>query len=397
MSGVSGREVPPALRALKSFRCSRIAHVAQHSEIIGARIAEARERRGLTQQGLADESGIERSALAKIERGLRGVGALELAALARALDTRLEWFLSEAPRALASHRVEVDAEVSLSTIDKELEHLARDVEFVASLDAGLLEGAVDPQEVPESGAAAEELAARARGMCGLDARAPVHALDEVVTGIGLLVFGVPLGRETADAATTLLERGAVALVNSTLSVGRRRLALAHELGHYLIADDYTVDWRVGDHSGAERTEVLLDRFARSFLAPREGFARFWAEARTGQDLRTSAVLAASRFRIDMSTLARRLHELELADASECGVVRDVRTTKADIVEHGLVVAYDLEGSALPRRYERAVLALYRDERISAERALGLLRGTFRPEDLPSLRPVHEGEIWSIVS
>lgn len=371
--------------------------MAQYSEIVGARIAEARERRGLTQRDLADESGIERSALAKVERGLRGVGALELAALARALDTRLEWFLSDEPRALASHRVGVDAGLSLSTIDKELERLARDVEFVTSLDAALLEGAVDPLEAPASGVAAEDLAGRARGMCGLDARAPVHALDEAMTGLGLLVFSIPLGKETADAATTLLERGAVALVNSALAVGRRRLAAAHELGHYLIADDYTVDWRVGDHSGSERTEVLLDRFARSFLAPREGLSQTWVDARSNHDLRTSAVLAASRFRIDMSTLARRLQELDLANEAECGEVRNFRTTKADIVDHELVVPYDLGGSALPRKYERAVLTLYRGERISAERALSLLRGTFQPEDLPPVRPAHEGEIWSIVS
>ncbi|MBU5423446.1 helix-turn-helix domain-containing protein [Cellulomonas hominis] len=371
--------------------------MAQYSEIVGARISEARERRGLTQRELADESGIERSALAKVERGLRGVGALELAALARALDTRLEWFLSDEPRALASHRVGLDSEVTLSTIDKELERIARDVEFAASLDVGLLEGTVDPAAAPASGTAAEELAGRARGMCGLDPRAPVQALDEAATHVGLLVFSMPLGRETADAATTLLERGAVALVNSTLAVGRRRLAVAHELGHYLVADDYTVDWRVGDHSGSERTEVLLDRFARSFLAPREGLAQTWADARKDHDLRTAAVLSASRFRIDMSTLARRLHELGLANESECGLVRDVRTTRADIVDYGLVVAYDFEGSALPRKYEKAILALYRSERVSAERALSLLRGTFQPEDLPPVRPVHEAEIWSIVS
>ena len=35
-----------------------------------------------------------------------------------------------------------------------------------------------------------------------------------------------------------------------------------------------------------------------------------------------------------------------------------------------MIAYDLEGVALPRRYEKAVLTLYREEQISTERALG---------------------------
>jgi Zn-dependent peptidase ImmA (M78 family)/transcriptional regulator with XRE-family HTH domain len=351
----------------------------------------------MTQLDLSSASGIERSALAKIERGLRGVGALELAALARALDMRLEWFLSDEPAAIASHRTRAGAEVELSTIDKELERFARDVELLASLDTTLFDRTVEPVDVPGSGSVAEGLAERARHQCGLDPATPVQDLVETVSEIGLLVFAMPLGTETADAATTLLVQGGVSLINSTHAVGRRRLALAHELGHYLVADDYTVDWRVAEHNDSDRTEVLLDRFARSFLAPQAGLSKFWNESREIHELRTSAVLAASYFRIDMSTLARRLLELDLASSAECGTIRSVRTTRADIVDHGLVIPYDLDGIALPRRYEKSVLALYRDERISGERALGLLRGTFESEDLPPLRTKHRDELWSVVS
>jgi len=371
--------------------------MVENAGSIGARVAAAREAHGMTQHDLSGSTGIERSALAKIERGLRGVGALELASLAQALDVRMEWFLEDAPSALASHRTRAGVSVELSTIDREIERIARDVEFVGMLDPELLSATLDPVEVPNAAAVAESLAVTARTLCGLDAAQPVDDLAGILAGVGLFAFSAPLGPDTADAATTLLARGGVALVNSSHQVGRRRLALAHEFAHYLVADDYAIDWRVAEPSESDRTEVLFDRFARSFLAPAAALTSVWNQTRADHDLRTSAVLTASHFHIDMSTLARRLFELELASAGDCGSIRAVRTTKADIVEYGLRIAYDLDGVTLPRAYEKAVIALYRKERISAERTLALLRGTFEFDDLPALLPTHRDEIWSVVS
>lgn len=371
--------------------------MVENTESIGARIATARESNRMTQQDLASASGVERSALAKIERGLRGIGALELASLARALDVRLEWLLSDGPATIASHRTRSDVGVELSTIDKELERIARDVEFINSLDPNVVGAGLTPLGAPGTASEAEQLSIEARSRCGLDATAPVHDLVGRIAGVGLLAFSMPLGTETADAAITLLDRGGVALVNSTSLVGRRRLAVAHEFGHYLVSDDYTIDWRVAEHGDSDRTESLLDRFARSFLAPEAGLIRFWSDARRDHDLRTAAVLTTSHFRIDMSTLARRLSELELATSGECATIRVVKTTRADIIEYGLSIPYDLEAVSLPRTYEKAVLALYRAERISGGRALTLLRGTLGAEDLPDLRTTHPSEIWSVLS
>ena len=86
-----------------------------------------------------------------------------------------------------------------------------------------------------------------RAFCGIStdwiAEQPIRRLTDAVSGIGLLAFSRDVGKDTADAGTILLRRGGVSLINSHMKVGRRRLALAHELGHYLVADDYTVDGR----------------------------------------------------------------------------------------------------------------------------------------------------------
>jgi hypothetical protein len=103
---------------------------------------------------------------------------------------------------------------------------------------------------PGTLADADNLARQARGLLGL-AAVPVYDLIDRAASIGLLVFSRDLGVDTADAGTILLRQGAVSLVNSRNTVGRRRLALAHELGHYLVADKYIVDWRVVDQQGGD--------------------------------------------------------------------------------------------------------------------------------------------------
>jgi Zn-dependent peptidase ImmA (M78 family)/DNA-binding XRE family transcriptional regulator len=370
--------------------------MSSETAAVGLRIAEAREQAGLTQQELAAEAGIERTALAKIERGLRGVGALELASLARALEMRIEWFVVDAPVAIVSHRTGGGEMVELATIDKELERLARDIEMLASLDAALLPPVQVPFGMPDSGAAAERLAEEARQLCHLDQSAPVNDLVSTLGDAGLFAFSRDLGTETADAGTILLEHGGVALVNSSNLVGRRRLALAHEFGHFLVADEYTIDWRIAEHNTPDETESRIDRFARAFLAPAAGLTSHWRRVRTERSVRDAAVLTASYFRIDMSTLARRLHELGVAAADECSEVRRARTTQTDIVEDGLVIPHDLEATSLPRRYSQSVLRQYRRQMISPERALSLLGGTFGPDDLPELPPTHVDELWNLV-
>lgn len=64
---------------------------------IGPRVAAARRAAGFSQEQLARAADLERSALAKVERGLRRLDALELARLSRALDRPMEWFVAEVP------------------------------------------------------------------------------------------------------------------------------------------------------------------------------------------------------------------------------------------------------------------------------------------------------------
>jgi Zn-dependent peptidase ImmA (M78 family) len=165
----------------------------------------------------------------------------------------------------------------------------------------------------------------------------------------------------------------------------------------MIADEYTVDWRVGAWTNDSRVEWLIDAFARALLLPAASVRTRWAELKARESVRDAAVRIGSEYRVDMSTLASRLTELKLEDSDNLLVVRGAKTTRADIIENDLVVAHDLDGMTLPRRYEKAVMALYRAERISAARAVDLLRNTITEADLPTLPPVDVNEIWKFVS
>jgi len=358
---------------------------------IGARVAEARTGAGLTQAQLASAIGIERSALAKIETGLRRVSAVELVAIGRELRRRVEWFVEPGPEAIVSYRA-AHAETATQRIDTELERIVRDVEFVVESHPQLVDNQPNPSKQPGSTNDAETLAAEARGLLGLRPDTPANDLTGLVAGIGLLSFAVLLG-DGADGGTVLLRTGGVSVINGDLQAGRRRLTLAHELGHYLIADPYTTDWRVAS-ADTEALETRLDRFARALLLPEEDLRDRWSEWTASGEVRDAAVRAGSHYRVDMSTLARRLTECRVIDADTANYVRGARTRRADIVEMDLVVHHEMEPVSLPRPYERAVLDLYRSELISEDRALDLLLDTFERDELPDLPPTSQGEIWT---
>lgn len=376
-------------------------HMVLNSAELGLRVAQARQRAGLTQAELSQAIGVNRSVLAKMESGSRRLTALELSQVAEALGERIEWFVEDAPPAIVSHRNATDPGEPSPRIDAEVERRARAVEFIARNDVEFRDKVRRTPEfpLPKVKEEADELAREAREMIGVGQNDPLHDLGAKVIRAGLLPFIVNLGTDAADAASVLLDAGAVAVVNGSLRVGRRRLSLAHELGHLLVADEYTVDWRIDGSTNRDLREQLMDRFARSLLLPGTSLEKKWEAwgGNTENGLRAATVRVASHFRVDMSTLARRLRELELINGVQAAQVRTTKTTKADIVEHDLVNSDELPKKPLPRVYEAAVLRLLVSERISEQRALDLLMGTWEAAELPELPKLNESAIWQFVS
>jgi transcriptional regulator with XRE-family HTH domain len=75
---------------------------------LGARLRESREYLGLSQQLVADRTGIPRTAISDIERGERKVDSLELRKLALIYSKPVGYFLDEDPQAdAAEHTLQI--------------------------------------------------------------------------------------------------------------------------------------------------------------------------------------------------------------------------------------------------------------------------------------------------
>ena len=379
--------------------CANIAPVVLSREELGRRIAEARNRAGLTQQQCADAVGLDRTSLAKVENGHRRTTVLELVRLAETLETRVEWFVEDAPQSVVSHRNAADPGEPSPAIDRVVERVAREVEFLLGLNDLPKLPASPKFEMPNDAVRAEEYALTTRERLGYHPEEPTSGLFQRAAEIGVLAFSFPFGTEAADGASLLLSDSAIAIVNSSRRFGRRRLTLAHELGHCVFADEYSVDWHLAAEY-SEGREARIDRFACALLLPAELLRTSWLEAFPEDSLRSAAVVTASKFQVDMSTLARRLQELQLVSNDQAKQVRSVRTTKADIIDFGLIPPPDsqeLNQTVLPLPYERAVLNAYRRDMISAARATSLLFDTWDEVDLPAPPSLPEDAIWSFVS
>ncbi len=373
--------------------CSIIAHMVMEFDELGRRIADARRDSGLTQQACASLAQLRRDSLAKIETGTRRVSALELARLAAALDMRISWFFEDPPPAVVSRRGAAEPGTPLQSIDRYVELLTRETMFLRTIVESFDLPASPDLPAPTGPEEAERLATDVRHRLGYQHDQPAIDLVEKAPAIGLLIFSLACGPGSADGASILLDRGGVAVVNGDRHLGRRRLTAAHEIGHFIVADEYSTDWDVTADSRL-RTEALIDHFARALLLPAEAVRSRW---HGGADTREDAVLIGAEFRVDMSTLARRLTELELASPDETAEVRATVTRSADIVEYNLFVPRELEPPGLPRPYVKAVLDAYRGREVSGARALSFLLDTWVEEDLPELPMLPAEAIWSFVS
>jgi Zn-dependent peptidase ImmA (M78 family)/transcriptional regulator with XRE-family HTH domain len=339
---------------------------------LGARIAEARLSAGKTQAQLAEEIGLERTKLVKIESGDRNVSATELVNIAGVLNRSIDWFVFESPPSVVSRRR--DSGSDCLVLDNALDGLARDVEFL--LDKELITVSSGPSfTTPLDIGSAIELAFQARRI--LDQVAgPIIDLQNATERLGLLAFSLELGRENGDAAYVEVASIGVALINGSTDVGRRRFSLAHELGHHLVGDAFEpVTGSVGD------TEKNLNVFAVHFLMPGDSVKRMWAEL-SEKTIRLKALTIAVRFRVSWSAACSQLRNLGLIDYATLDDLKQVEPQQWEWVELGERWVAELEAPAIPPVYGRQVIEAYRSGRLTATRTVELLQGTLKMDELP---------------
>lgn len=153
------------------------------------------------------------------------------------------------------------------SVDSALHLLSHDAKRLQSW--GLLDTPATPPELrtPRSHDEAEPHADRVRGALLLR-NEPIVDPGRICERAGLLVHVSDdiLGDGPFVAVDDSGPLGVAAISGSAAS-GRRRMTVAHELGHWVFGDSY-------DH-GASWDESMLFSFAIRFLAPRSAVALTW--------------------------------------------------------------------------------------------------------------------------
>ncbi|NEW29751.1 helix-turn-helix domain-containing protein [Nocardia cyriacigeorgica] len=346
---------------------------------IGERVRESRLAAELSQGELAARVGLERSKVAKIEAGSRQINAVELSRLAAALGMPLGHFLFARPEVISRRTPLVDdtdtqaARMSYR-IESALSSWLRDVHDAIEfgMDRPAMRRYKDPVETPDDARAAAQWLRRELDL-GLE---PIDTMMAVCERAGQLVLVVDLPGEGASLIDDDL---AVAVVSRDGDPGRRRATAAHELGHMVLGDEYSSDLGGGIAAARSDREAVIDAFAAELLLPAEAVRQH----DTDSALRTVLVGKAARYRTSWTLTIRQAEVAGLIDRQAAAKYRSGPTpTHAEMMQAvGWTPPPDFERVRVPPSYADAVLAAWRDNLITASRAVEMMHGQITAKDL----------------
>ncbi|QIN84505.1 ImmA/IrrE family metallo-endopeptidase [Rubrobacter tropicus] len=266
-----------------------------HEELAG-RLKAARENAGLTQQEVAEEVGMTRLAVVRIEAGRRAVNSLELAEMARLYGRGISEFLEEGvfeedPLAALFRAAPGYAEdpklkrellrcVELCREATNLEGLLGLSSSSASLVGYEFKGLSSRWDAVNQG---RYIAEQERNRLDLGT-SPTWEVAEIVArqGVRVTEYDMP------DAVSGLFfhseDTGFAIVINRGHSRSRRLFSYAHEYCHLLADRD-----RFGgiSHAGnrSELAEVRANAFAAHFLMPEAGVRSFLKTLGKGEGTR----------------------------------------------------------------------------------------------------------------
>lgn len=334
----------------------------------------------MSQEELASALKLDRTMIAKIERGVRRVDALELAKLSAVLRVPLSYLLDSPPSVVSrraeladdtvtdatrqSHRLEVALSTWLADIRQLVEMRAFNPPEIERY----------PEEVQDA-SSARRAAVWVRERLGHGVE-PIDSLMSVCERLGQMVAVV----EAPGEGASLIDAGlAVAVVSGHGDPGRRRATAAHELGHLIVGDEYSTD--IGIHASRDEREAVIDAFAAELLLP---VAAFGGVARSGERAkREYLVVMAARFRTSWSLTVRQAVAAEVIDRSAARELRRRNPTRGELMEAvGWTPQPDLEAVRVPPSFAHAVMECYKRSLITESRAVELMRGQIVATDLP---------------
>lgn len=295
---------------------------------IGRRLRAARDNHGLTQQEVADEVGIPRTAVVQIEAGNRTVSSLELSRFARLYGRGIEEFVSDAPLAedplVALFRfapgVADDAVLAgelrrCADLCRQATHLEQLLGLAGRRPLPVAHTLEPPSSRWEAIAQGRYLAEQERRRLDLGA-SPVWEIAEIIRRQGVRVTEYEMPDNISGLFFHGREVGLVLVVNREHARTRRLFSYAHEYCHLLVdrGRPGTVS-RIEDRQ--ELMEIRANAFAAHFLMPEDGVRTFLRSLGKGEATRQEQEIfdgveeVAAQKRMDAGSQELQLHDVVL--------------------------------------------------------------------------------------
>ncbi len=266
---------------------------------LSRRIRTAREACGLTQEQVAQDLGVSRSAVAQIERGKRSVSSLELDRFAHLFGRDIRDFVADSfdetdsLAALFRAQPAVLEEPSVADALRDCVAIGREISNLEELlgierSAGVVASYQlrAPSTRWEAIRQGEVLAKEERRRLGLGATA-LPDLAELLETEGVRTGVVDLPDDVSGLTLNDKEHGLFVIANRSHHVLRRRFSFAHEYAHVLAdRDRFGLISRSSERSNL--IEVRANAFGACFLMPEEGVKEFLISLGKGKPSRPSS-------------------------------------------------------------------------------------------------------------
>lgn len=336
----------------------------------------------MTQDGLGQAVGLDRTAITRLEKGERKLSVPELVAIAEAVGRPLSFFVSTPVPAIVSRRHDTaHAHETTRALDTELDIFASDIRTLLELKLIAPVPRPPSARIPKDHVAAEKMAqsTRRRLRAGKN---PIQDLSEACQRVGLYAFSVSLGAGGPDGGCVEVgdppAKLGAAVINGDAPPGRRRMTLAHELGHWLCGDAY-------DMQASVDSERMINSFAIHFLAPRAGIHAVWSSHKDWPT-RDRAMAVGASFRLSWSAIIAQLRNVNLISQDEHRALSENDPRAGDYLRLALRWADELAGPHVSPGFAAACTVGYASGRLTPDRTIELLRGTLSAGDLPRRDP-----------
>lgn len=278
------------------------------NQTISSNLLRIRKDRGLSQEKLAEISGLSRAAYRDIEKGRSEPRTNTLKSLASALEVPLKELLRPVH---SLKKVRFRSLKRLKSRDQVLAEVTRwlgDFEDLENLTGEKSAHGLKPLWTTINREHTKDImaiAAMVRKHFGLSEREPVHDICGLLESMGVKVYSIRVANDAFMGLSVSEEDGGPAVIVNTwdrLPVETWIFSAAHELGHLLLhLNAYDVSREEED----DIQEVEADKFASYFLMPEKVFLKEWEET-AGLPLVDRVFKVKRVFRVSWRTVLFRI-------------------------------------------------------------------------------------------